>query len=370
MKTLRFSLVLMFTVLTGIGGMWAGTAWANTMPAYWDVWGDKYPLPVSGQVITVPAEAIAVDLRCLSGDGLSWQLMTDDANPNCLYYVDDACVVDGMPDVNVVRNGYAESLIVTDEADYFCPEPFTAEVALFKMTPRRDIPDKPIYSWPYYETLVLPFAPDDVLPEGVNGTMPTGWLDVAVFQSFDTATSRLQFVPSDAKALQAYMPYLITFKYGLFGMRVHFIGENKRIEATMPVEFDSEEYYFIGVTFALSPVPQAYCYYRSSKPYFYLSNSFTTLEPFRCLIIKCEEATTGKDGHDGNDSIGNPGAASGGSMPSILYYDVFQIENTDIRAHVANGGGRPQSVYALTGQRRPRLQRGFNVVDGKKLLLK
>jgi hypothetical protein len=368
MKNLRLSLVKMFTLLTSIGGMWAGTALANTTPAYWNVWGDKYALPVSGQVITVPAGTIAVDLRGLSDDGSSWQLMTAEASPNCLYYVDDACTVEGLPDVNVVRNGYAESLIVTDEADYFCPEAFTAEVALFKMTPRRDIPDKPIYSWPYYDTLVLPFAPDDVMPEGVNGTMPAGWLDVAVFQSLDTTTGRLQFEQADANALQAYMPYLVTFSYGLYGTRVHFIGENKRIEATMPIEFAGEACFFIGVTFALAPVPQAYCYYRSSKPYFYLSNSFTTLEPFRCLIINGEEATTGGD-PDG-DSTDNPGIANGGAMPSILYYDVFQVENTDIREHAANDNGHSQRVYALTGQRRPCLQRGFNVVDGQILLNK
>lgn len=321
---------------------------------YWTVMGNTYPLPIDSQKITIPHEAVAVDLRGVHSSNILYQLNTDEANANCLYYVDDEDVVEGLPSTNVVCNGIAEELFINDDGDFFCPIAFTAEFVMLRVTLRRDVPDSPTFAFPYYDTLMLPFDMDDAIAEDVNGIMPDGWLQAGVFVGDEN--DNLFFEEIEYTSIKANTPYLVVYQYGTYGSHVLFYGENKYIGVTKPICNEGNYYSFCGTTFSKSNDENYYQYYRTYNPYFSLVKADTTIEPFRCFVVSL-----------GDDTLANSGTnrlnyqfRENGGGPDITGL----TEHEDVRKTIN------PTIYSLSGQPLQQLQKGINVVKGKKIYIK
>lgn len=328
---------------------------------YWTVTGDTMSLPIDGEMITIPHDAVAVDLRGIRDGNRLYVLNTDDARANCLYYIDEEDVVEGLPSTNVVRNGIAEELFLNDDEDFFCPIPFTAEFALLRITIRRDVPDSPTLSLPYYDTLLLPFEMDDVIAKDVNGIMPEGWFKAGEYVGDEEDC--LYFEETDPTALKANVPYIVSYQYGTNGSYILFYGENKYVDTTRLVKNEGNIYSFCGTTVSLSNNSTYFRFHRSYNPYFTLEKADTKLEPFRCFVGWGEES--------GGSAINED--ALGLESGEIRLNYIFSEEppsSTGLAEPKDAGENTNPTIYALSGQPLQRWQRGINIIKGKKIYIK
>lgn len=330
---------------------------------YWTVMGDTMSLPIDGEMITIPHDAVAVDLRGIRDGNRLYVLNTDDARANCLYYVDEEDMVNGLPPTNVVRNGIAEELFLNDDEDFFCPIAFTAEFALLRITLRRDVPDSLSLSLPYYDTLLLPFDMDDAVAKDVNGIMPDGWFKAGVFVSEEEDC--LFFEETDPTMLKANVPYIVSYQYGAYGSHVLFYGENKYVDVTKPVKNVGNKYSFCGTTVSLTHSSTYFRFHRSYNPYFALVKADTKMEPFRCFV-EWEEETAEYVIDD--EALG---LASGEIRLNYMFEDSEETPSIIGLAEPKDAGENANpTIYALSGQPLQKWQRGVNIIKGKKIYIK
>ena len=135
--------------------------------SYWTAQGQEISLPaifVPSQGVmqlTIPSEAVAVDLRRQQPISAAFIVDAKQANPNCLYYLN---LLDNTPrgldkKHNVIKGLEAESIKVIEGYDYYCPQAFYTQFISYLMTPSYDNPDDELRGRGYSETLVLPFYP-------------------------------------------------------------------------------------------------------------------------------------------------------------------------------------------------------------------
>jgi hypothetical protein len=225
---------------------------------YWTVDGHVKPLPVeSGQVLKVPGEAMAVDMRGLYGMDTIFSIDTSDANPNCLYYLG---FLDNVPqgfssEANVIRDEVAKNLIVDADHDYYCPMPFKAKSALFKYTPVSESqgPAKPNMTQMMSGALVLPFDVSQVSLNDMNGASggEDGYDgdDLKVCRFIRDEEHVLYFQPVTEHQLNAYEPYLLYVKPSALS----FFAEDVTISRSRQAIAQGNEYDFIGSTVAVAP---------------------------------------------------------------------------------------------------------------------
>lgn len=366
-------------ILQLLGLLTAIAAKADAL-TYWTADGSVKPLPAAdGRTLKVPAEALAVDLRGVhdTADGTSWLLDTTDASANCLYYLNGDDVVGGLPCSNVVIDGVCDGLLLTDEDPFYCPVAFTAVDALFSMTPRRDIPDSPAYSWPYVDTLVLPFDVDMVVPQTVNGTMPPDWMSAAVYEGCTTRDGKplLVFGAHDAKRLKANEPYLVTFNFGLYGSHVLFMGENRRVEVTSQAVATGDVYSFVGSTVSIAVEPTDYLFSREGEGCFVMALDNMLSEPFRCVLKAADGLAPTEGGGDIGSSAGEEGTAvvpTGEDMVELNYVIVGDGAQSVAAPSVSRTlvASSLRTPYTLDGRRLTQPRRGVNIVGGRKVYIK
>lgn len=179
-------------------------------------------LPSAGAVIWPAAEAINSGLLQL--------------NDNALLYVDNATIAANSGVRNVVANGHAASITLTDVGNFYCPQAFTASVAEYTHAYGMETAvDGGTQGW---ETIALPFAPAKVEHQGEEIRPFAANVDPAEYKPFWLyALSEAGWVAE--AAIAANTPYLISMpnnpqyspQYNLTG-DVVFTAENVTVPVT------------------------------------------------------------------------------------------------------------------------------------------
>lgn len=215
----------------------------------WNSQGEQKAIAASSS-LTVPAEAIAVDL---TGTGVSTVVPND--NPNTLYYLGDTdAVPSGLEGKNIVQGSTAASIVLTDEQEFFVPKTFTATEATYTQTPT--LVTSGTGGW---TTLVLPFAVSSVT--NATDNKPIDWFHsrtdtdkdfwVKRFAELEGSTVLFDF----ADVLEANVPYIVAYpgnkwgeEFNLGGKQIVYEGENVRFAANARMLASSSLYNFVGAT--------------------------------------------------------------------------------------------------------------------------
>lgn len=251
----------------------------TTVFTCWKTNGQQMKLAAEEMLLTIPDTVAAIDLR----DVEAITLDCTSANPNCLYYTNGATSVEGLPGANVVCDGVCDGLLLTDEACFYCPMAFTATDAMLRFTPRRDDGvDEAYFYQPCYETIVLPFDADMIIPADADGPMPNGWLQAGDYCGF--VDEMLLFNLTNTERLTADVPYMVKFEYAAYGSQILFCGENKTVKETKAAIASGTPFSFVGITTSVYEDSFDFRYYRGQEQYFIHTGKKQLMEPFRCYI--------------------------------------------------------------------------------------
>lgn len=271
---------------------------------YWTTDGHIKPLPKvwdGHQVLQVPADALAVDLRGQYALDEKFSIDVSQANPNCLYYLG---YLDNVPqgfslDQNLIRDYEARTLVVDADYDYYCPMPFKAKTALFNYTPiseARGLPN-PTMSQIMSGALVLPFDATQASLTAINNASGSdaGFDrdDLRIFRFKEEAGLKtvddepiyeILFEPVKEQQLNAYEPYLMT----VLPSPVAFYATNATIPSTRPAIKEGTHYDFIGHT-TQAATPEGVYRWNCDKFYFYQSDTDDMVRPFSSMMYQKSE---------------------------------------------------------------------------------
>lgn len=174
---------------------------------YWTADHSRKPLPVVDDVLKVPGDALAVDMRGLYDLSTVYSIDVSEANPNCLYYLG---FLDYVPkgfdsEANIIRNGEASLVTIDSNYDFYCPENFKAKTALFTYTPISESmgPASPVMSQRMSGMITLPFEAQKAWLSGTNEYHPE-----SPFYNEDFKIAYLFSVKSDGTIV--FRPYPAT----------------------------------------------------------------------------------------------------------------------------------------------------------------
>lgn len=331
---------------------------------YWTAEGQVRPLPVGeDQVLRVPFEALAVDLRGQYEMNTAFSIDVSRANPNCLYFLgflDN--VPQGFPSTaNIIRDYEAKNLFINTDCDYYCPMPFKAKTALLNYTPVSEAhgPAQPHMSQMMSGTLVLPFDATKAWLNDVNDTpgVDAGFnedhLRVSRFVEDDETV--LYFKPVTEDHLNAYEPYLLS----VIPSSVSFYAEDVTIPSTRQAITSGNNFDFVGSTVAVILSTNMFRW-SCDHSYFYWSDTDTGVfyRPFSALMyqkndIKWDGTTEEHDKSAGMHLM----VINEGESPTGIY---------DIQNKSCNQSG---AIYSLSGQRLKSVPaQGIYIIDGKKYI--
>ncbi len=290
--------------------------------------------------ITIAEDVCAVDLSEVTG-----VTVTPNSSPNTLYYIGDG--VTGLDGKNVVQNGTAANITIDDNYDFYTPKSFTATTVQYKRTFTQGANGTGGWS-----TIVLPFDVSSVKQgataiDWFHNSSDTGknfW--VKKFISDDSNTVYFDF----ADDMKANTPYIIAVpgntwgeKWNLINKEITFIGSDAWITANAKAGLSGNNYNFVGNTTTTS-VTNCYVLNASGDTF---TKSSATVKPFRAYFkaTNISEATSIAIGSEGN-------------KPTAIT-NVQQEKKADADA-----------IYLLDGRRVKSLQKGINIVGGKKIVIK
>ena len=344
---------------------------------YWTAEGHVLPLPVGdSQQLTVPAEAVAVDLRgqvLQRPQSLEASPTTEEhsplsvdasqANPNCLFYLDQTgSIPEGLDEGrNIIRGLEAENIKLTEAYDYYCPLAFRTQFVSFLMKPSYDRPDDELRGRGYSETLVLPFYPRYANLYDVNGgntMLHSDMLKVLRYYGNDGDSLTIVQLNSISE-MHAYEPYIL----GVYiGSQLLFIGENTTVPVTREAIVRGKDVNFVGTTVARQLPSPAY-QYNADDNHFYPSNA--RIAPFRAYMYSENTASSlyFSDGVWGAE--GKPGDAT--AIDDIPIYDlpIYDLRfDSDV---VCDLSGRQLSNSKSSNRQIPK---GIYIVGGRKVVVK
>lgn len=274
-------------------------------------------------------------------------------NENCLYiFPAGATVPAELEGKNVVVGGVAEKLTLVDESPVVFPIDFTAQEATYKRTFEK-FNNGDDQGW---NTIVLPFAAR-VTVDGSNvdwfhSKSESGrkfWL----YKYTNGVGGTVYFDYEANTTMAANEPYLLAVpgdkwgeKYDLHNKKFTFHGENVTVKGNAKAEKAGGEYILRG---SYANAPFTYGYQLNAVGDFFELTEDATEKPFRAYFATTEDATStsarvlrvAHSSTDGIEQIGNS-----------------QLTNENV------------PIYNLNGQRIQQLQRGVNIVGGKKMMVK
>jgi len=231
--------------------------------------------------ITVPADVLAIDISELS----TVSLVTPNSNPNTVYFVNASSVPSGLTGKNVVKNGVATQLNLTDGYSFYTPKAFTATVANYMRSFANQAGQNS--GW---NTLVLPFTPSTIQ---ANST-PIDW----VRNDGDTAKPfwLMEYVADDyenvgfdyATNLTLNTPYLVGVKSELVGQTLQFSASNVTIDVPLTTSVTGDHYLFTG---SLEQKTTTGFFMNNTGTAFDASNN-GTVQPFRAYFHASNVANT------------------------------------------------------------------------------
>lgn len=342
---------------------------------YWTADGHVKPLPVeAGQVLKVPCEALAVDLRGQYEMNTVFSIDTSEANPNCLYFLG---YLDNVPQgftskTNIIRDYEAKEIIIDADDDYFCPMPFKAKTALFNYTPVSEAmgPASSYMSQIMSGTVILPFEAQQAWLDWINDTnqdspFSNDQLRIAHFEGYDGAS--LMFKPVTSQTLQSYEPYLI---YHIIPSPVSFFSEEVNIPSSRKAiqTLPYTDLSFEGSTTSMTADENTYIW-NCDKYHFYRNHDeLRPVRPFTAIMQINTQAS----------------AFMSQDLPEVLNYTIDDkpgLPPTPITA-INTASQYPQAVYSLSGQRVGTAERvngqlsaeglkpGLYIVGGRKIVVK
>lgn len=331
---------------------------------YWTVNEQVLPLTVrEDDVLQVPVEAVAVDLRGKGDSYANLKMDVSNANPNCLYYLDKAATMPvGLNEnYNVICGGEADYIQVVEEHDYFCPLAFQTKYISYLMKPSYNSANNEWSSRGYSETLVLPFDVNYACIYDVNGVQETLHADMLKVLRYEGNQGDSLTVSAirNFNQMKAYTPYIL----GVYvGSRLLFSAENTLVPMTREAIALGRSINFVGTTIAQELAETAYiydasdgCFRRGNKrvaPF----HAYMTIENG---IPVSEEGEKDDEGYFVSlwfdaDSWGKKGLP-GGEQSTTIH-------------HITISSPKVQTLYSLTGQRMSKPKSGLYIVGGKKRL--
>ena len=307
-------------------------------------------MPEDSGVTDLPENTAAVDFSKFDASIVN---LSSIKNENCLYiFPAGATVPAELEGKNVVVGGVAEKLTLVDESPVVFPIDFTAQEATYKRTFEK-FNNGDDQGW---NTIVLPFAAR-VTVDGSNvdwfhSKSESGrkfWL----YKYTNGVGGTVYFDYEANTTMAANEPYLLAVpgdkwgeKYDLHNKEFTFHGENVAVKGNAKAEKTGGEYILRG---SYANAPFTYGYQLNAVGDFFELTEDATEKPFRAYFATTEDATSTsarvlRVAHSSTDGI-------------------EQIGNSQLTNENA-------PIYNLNGQRIQQLQRGVNIVGGKKMMVK
>ena len=320
---------------------------------YWTANEQVLPLSAVDGVLPVPAEAVAVDFRGKSANYASMKIDIADANPNCLYYLDES---ETMPEgldtnCNLICGGEAERVQVVENNDYYCPLAFHIKYISYLMKPSYETEDEQFSSRGYSETLVLPFNVGHACIYDVNNVQETLHADMLKVLRYDgNQGDSLKVSPVGSfNQMKAYTPYIL----GVYvGSRLLFSAEDATVPMTREAIALGQSINFVGTTVAMESSEESFLYDSTSGQFHKGSKH---VPPFRAYMERKDLSESFERlQFDANiwGERGIPGDEHSTSINNPLFKRNEQL------------------VYSLAGQRVSHAKSGLYIVGGKKKIVK
>lgn len=290
--------------------------------------------------VTVGNDVVAIDVSQIN----TVTSVTPNSNPNTLYFV-GASVPSGLTGKNVVQNGVAAELNLTDGYAFYTPQDFTATTATYTRTFTNGADGT--NGW---TTIVLPFDVTTV-KEGENtidwfrsdSDSKNFWLKEFTSESGSTVNFGY------ATSMKANKPYIIAMpgnkwgaKWDLTNKAISFIGSNVNIQADAVSSTSGFSYKFAGNTRSVD-VTDVYVMNNDGNSF---EKTTTTVPPFRASFYQLKM------------TVGSPKTLAIGSESS---------RPTGIGAVTMPTDGK-KGVYTLDGRRVSTVKHGVYIIDGKKVV--
>lgn len=287
--------------------------------------------------VTVGNDVVAIDVSQIN----TVTSVTPNSNPNTLYFV-GASVPSGLTGKNVVQNGVAATLNLTDGYAFYTPQNFTATTATYTRT--FTVGADGSNGW---TTLVLPFNVTQV-KEGENvidwfrsdSDSKNFWL-----KEFTTDDGGVVYFDY-ATQLKANTPYIIAMpgnkwgaKWDLTNKPITFIGSGN-VKAGASSRVSGNSYRFIGETTTMA-VTDAYVMNAEGSSFVRTS---TNVDPFRAYFQPANL-----------------------SYATSLAIGSESSRPTGIGAVTMPTDGK-KGVYTLDGRRVSTVKHGVYIIDGKKVV--
>ena len=229
---------------------------AKGVYSLWNTNGEKTVNLIEGDNgITLGKDLTAVDLSKMSGINVT---LSDDMNPNCLYFfADDATIPDSFDGKNVVSGTTAGNISLTDGYPFYTPFTFTAMEASYTRTFTNGYAP----NGSGWNTITLPFAVDNVTTGGNNldwchYTTDTG-KDFYLMEFVSDNGSVINF--NHAVEFKAYTPYIIGVpgadygEWNLVGKEIKFSAANAIVKAGKKSISKGTNYEFLGTFGGMEP---------------------------------------------------------------------------------------------------------------------
>ena len=290
-------------------------------------------------------------------------------NPNLLLYVGQAAQAQQTGIRNIVANGQAENITLSDaegNANFFALRPFVAERISYAHIYGLETGYNSLYGW---ETLALPFDVQTITHETRGRLTPfaqaTGSRDERPFWLCQLTAGGWQEAPSVA----ANVPYIVAMpnneaysdQYQLAG-QVTYAATNANIPATVANEAQSGTTRFLPTTLSVAASDQVYVLNRDRYEEYREGSVFVRnlreVRPFEAYCISTTAA---------------PHLIP---IKSDMLTGIGSLDNGQWRMGNAQGDG---AVYDLSGRRVPVssvssarsvLPKGLYIVNGRKVLIK
>jgi hypothetical protein len=302
-------------------------------------------MAVAEPTMTVPADATSLDLR---GNTTVTSLNTTNANPNCLILADATSSLSGK---NIIKGATAESIELTDGADFAAPINFTSTAISYERKFTQGTDGKG-GGW---TTIILPFDVKEVTVDGrkidwFHSSTDTGkhfWLRELV--SDEVGKVKFDYVPEGG--LKANTPYIIAVpgdkwgsEWNLTNKTLKFIGKvSSQIVKDAEAETTKEHYSFVGTTKsqALTNVYDL----NSDGSKFQLSNN-ATVAPFRAYFIANNSSSAARLTILSADD--QPTAITLPSKEPLMTGDVYTIDGRKVGDSIDR---LPKGIYIINGKK-------------------
>ena len=287
---------------------------------------------------------------------------TASTNPNALYIMSAEAknkLSSTLSGKNVVVEGTAETLTLTDGYPFFTPADFEATSASYSRTFTVGNKKRVGGGW---QSVVLPFTVSTVK----NGEETINWFKNAnddasfwVYQlngekSGDYDTYDLNFVYNNAESMEANKPYIMAVpdeswagaQFSLVGKTLVFGGENVTVNKAVPTIVETDHFKFVGTYVGVTGLENVYVLDEAGNSFV---SGITEVQPFKAYIQK-------KDG------------TSAGARININFGDDFVTSIKGV--HLYDNDASDNNVYDIQGRKVETLSKGIYIVNGKKVVIK